>query len=40
MAETRENMERIQRCIYCGQNFITEELLKDHMIKFGSHEQT
>jgi hypothetical protein len=30
-------MVKIFRCIYCGQNFITEEALKDHMIKFGTH---
>jgi hypothetical protein len=37
MAEPRKNIERIRRYIYCGQNFITEELLKDYIIKFGSH---
>lgn len=30
-------MVKICRCIYCGRDFITEELLKDHMIKFGPH---
>ena len=30
-------MDRISRCIYCGRNFISEEVLKDHMIKFGTH---
>jgi len=30
-------MEKICRCIYCGRKFISEELLKDHMIKFGTH---
>jgi hypothetical protein len=35
--ERRENMEKIRRCIYCGQIFLTEELLKFHMIKFGTH---
>jgi len=35
--ERRENMERICRCIYCGKFFLTEELLKYHMIKFGTH---
>jgi NAD-dependent SIR2 family protein deacetylase len=33
----REKMEKICRCIYCGQKFISEELLKDHMIIFGTH---
>jgi hypothetical protein len=40
MAEPSGYMERIRRCIYCGKNFITEESLKDHMIKFGSHGKT
>jgi hypothetical protein len=35
--ERREDMEKISRCIYCGQNFLTEESLKFHMIKFGAH---
>jgi len=30
-------MVKIFRCIYCGRKFITEEILKDHMIKFGTH---
>ena len=30
-------MAEICRCIYCGQKFRTEEPLKDHMIKFGTH---
>jgi len=30
-------MEKILRCIYCGQKFLTEEELKYHMIKFGPH---
>jgi hypothetical protein len=32
-----ENMTRITRCVYCGQKFRTEESLKEHMIKFGTH---
>jgi len=30
-------MEKISKCIYCGRKFISEEILKDHMIKFGTH---
>jgi hypothetical protein len=30
-------MEKIHRCIYCGRNFVSEDILKDHMIKFGPH---
>jgi len=30
-------MTKILRCIYCGQKFRTEESLKDHMIRFGTH---
>ena len=30
-------MVKICRCIYCGRKFITEESLKYHMIKFGTH---
>jgi len=30
-------MIKICSCIYCGRKFITEESLKDHMIKFGTH---
>ena len=33
----KKNMEKICRCIYCGRKFICEEILKDHMIKFGTH---
>jgi hypothetical protein len=32
-----KNMARITKCIYCGRKFRTEESLKDHMIKFGTH---
>jgi len=32
-----ENMAKIYRCIYCGRKFITEESIKDHMVKFGTH---
>ena len=35
--ERRRNMIKICRCIYCGREFLTEESLKDHMIKFGTH---
>jgi len=34
---SEKNMVKIFRCIYCGRKFITEEILKDHMIKFGTH---
>ena len=30
-------MAKICRCIYCGRKFRTEESLKDHMIKLGTH---
>jgi len=30
-------MAKICRCIYCERKFISEEILKDHMIKFGTH---
>ena len=30
-------MAKICRCIYCGRKFRTEESLKDHMIKYGTH---
>jgi len=30
-------MEKNCRCIYCGRKFISEEELKDHMIKLGTH---
>jgi DNA-directed RNA polymerase subunit RPC12/RpoP len=30
-------MIKSYRCIYCGRKFISEELLKDHIIKFGTH---
>jgi len=30
-------MIEICKCIYCGQKFIAEETLKDHMVKFGNH---
>ena len=33
----RKSMTKICRCIYCGRKFRTEESLKDHMIKFGTH---
>jgi NAD-dependent SIR2 family protein deacetylase len=32
-----KNMIKSYRCIYCGRKFISEELLKDHIIKFGTH---
>ena len=32
-------MKKNCSCIYCGRKFITEESLKYHMIKFGTHVQ-
>ena len=30
-------MAKICRCIYCERKFRTEEALKNHIIKFGTH---